>query len=192
MMSTLIQDLTLFAPEVFLFCSTIVLLMAGLYGGRQATQCMYLLGCLVAMVTIALLVMPGHEGEQTGFEGLLISNTLTDFAKILVLIGTTLVMILSHFWMRDLEEQPFEFAILVLLASLGMMLMVSANNLLSVYMSFELMSLSLYILAAIRRDSLLATEAGVKYFVLGSLASGILLFGMSLIYGFVGSTSFVE
>ena len=114
----------------------------------------------------------------------------TQFMKLIILTGLIITQILAAGALKDLNMERFEFPILVTLAGIGMLLMVSSNNLLSLYMALELQSLSLYVLAAMRRNSLMAAEAGVKYFTLGALSSGMILFGISLIYGFTGSLDF--
>jgi NADH-quinone oxidoreductase subunit N len=109
---------------------------------------------------------------------------------VLILIGSAFALILSFDYLRDAKILKFEYAVLVMLSTLGMMLMTSAGNLISLYLSLELQSLAIYVLAAFRRDHVLSSEAGLKYFVLGALSSGLLLYGCSLVYGFTGTTSF--
>ena len=110
--------------------------------------------------------------------------------KWLVLLGSALAIIMSINYNERENIQRFEFPVLILFASLGMLLMVSANDLMSLYVGLELQSLSLYVIAAFRRDSTKSSEAGLKYFVLGALSSGMLLYGASMIYGFAGTTQF--
>ena len=112
------------------------------------------------------------------------------FAKILILIGAALSILLAEEFFSSIKLSRFELPVLMLLATLGMMLMVSATSFLSLYMGLELQSLALYVLAAFNRDHLRSTEAGLKYFVLGALSSGMLLYGISLIYGFTGTVDF--
>jgi hypothetical protein len=109
-----------------------------------------------------------------------------------VLVGAAITVLMSRTWFEHARAWRFEYPLLVALATLGMMLMISANDLMSLYVGLELQSLALYVVAAFQRDSVRSTEAGVKYFVLGSVASGMLLFGASLIYGYCGGTAFVQ
>jgi len=124
------------------------------------------------------------------FSNLFVVNGFTVFAKVLTLLGAGLTLLLINSWAHEQKVARFELPILVLFATLGMMLMISANDLIALYLGLELQSLSLYVLAAYHRDNQRATEAGVKYFVLGALASGLLLYGSSLVYGFAGTTTF--
>src|SRR5690606_20317990 len=124
----------------------------------------------------------------TAFNGAFIDDEFARFMKVLVLAGSAFALVLTHSHARENGLFKFEYSILVLLATLGMLVMVSANDLMSIYIGLELQSLALYVTAAMNRDSGRATEAGLKYFVLGALASGILLYGASLLYGFTGAT----
>ncbi len=196
MSELIIKQSVFLLPEIILFLGVVLLLMVGLYGGKHAYKIVQKFAYLLLLVCIVLLIY-GISGDkslmhmqQYIFNGMLVLDFFSQFTKLLLLIGALLALILSSYWLRWLSDRKFEFYILLLLATLGMMLMVSANNMISVYMGLELASLSLYILAAFRRDSLRSTEAGVKYFVLGSLASGMMLFGISFVYGFTGSTDF--
>ena len=128
--------------------------------------------------------------RMTAFNGMFASDGFIVFAKLLILAAAGLVVLISADWLKRPEPQPAEFLVLLLLAVLGMMLMVSANNLLTLYMALEMSSLSQYVLASFNRDHAKSSEAGLKYFVLGALASGMMLFGMSLVYGFAGTTGF--
>jgi len=136
------------------------------------------------------LVLAGPTGTSLAFNAQFVVDDFAVFVKVLLLIGAALALILAMpFNLREGIDQ-FEFPILIIFAVLGMMMMVSANDLMSLYLGIELQSLSLYVVAAIRRDTLRSSEAGLKYFVLGALSSGILLYGMSLVYGFAGTTNF--
>jgi NADH-quinone oxidoreductase subunit N len=179
-------------PEIALFSSTILLLLLGLYGGRSGATLVKRLSSLVLLGVLYLTLNLDAKASQEVFGGMLRLDAFIQFAQVLILLGAILVLVISSDWLEWMKETRFEFQILILLATVGMMLMVAANDLLAVYLALELTSLSLYVLAAFRRDSLKATEAGLKYFVLGSLASGMMLFGMSLIYGFTGATSFTD
>ena len=176
-------------PEIFLLLSTIFLLLFGLYRGQRVRTPFILLALLVLMFTGYLVVCPNiASGIFLG--GMFASNAFTVFAKTLILSSGGLVLLLSSGFLREEGGRPFEFIILMLFALLGMMLMVSAADLLALYMALEMSSLALYVLASFSRDNARSNEAGLKYFVLGALASGMMLFGMSLVYGFAGSTNF--
>ena len=135
-------------------------------------------------------MLAGGDGALTAFNGAFVVDGFARFAKILILLGSALTLIMSQPYMENAKLAQFEFPVLVLLATVGMMLMVSSASFISLYMGLELQSLSLYVLAAFNRDSVNSSEAGLKYFVLGALSSGMMLYGISLIYGFTGSTEF--
>jgi NADH-quinone oxidoreductase subunit N len=175
-------------PEIFMAVVAMALLMLGVFRSTDSTTLISWLA-IAAMVVAGVLVLRGPEAEIT-FNGLFVVNGFTSFAKILTLIGAAVSLLLINNWTHDVKMARFELPLIVLFAALGMMMMLSANDLISLYMGLELQSLSLYVLAAIQRDNQRATEAGVKYFVLGALASGLLLYGSSLVYGFSGTTSF--
>ncbi|MDE0812080.1 MAG: NADH-quinone oxidoreductase subunit NuoN, partial [Alphaproteobacteria bacterium] len=132
----------------------------------------------------------GGATETPAFFGMFVTSQFAQFAKILVLMGAALSIVLSSDYMRREKAQRFEYPVLIVYATLGMMMMISANDLIALYIGLELQSLALYVVASIRRDTLRSTEAGLKYFVLGALSSGMLLYGCSLIYGFAGTTDF--
>ncbi len=175
-------------PEIFLALSGMLFLMIGVFRKEDSTQLLSWLG-VAAMAVTGYLILRGPDSALT-FNGLFIVNGFTSFAKILVLIGAALTLLMINSWAQTAKTARFELPVLVLFATLGMMMMVSANDLISLYLGLELQSLSLYVLAAYQRDNTRSTEAGVKYFVLGALASGLLLYGSSLVYGFGGTTSF--
>ena len=177
-------------PEVFIACIAMALLVLGVFQkGKGAAKTATFLTVLT--MALALLLLSAFSFEKvTTFSGMFINDTFGAFTKALVLIGSMLTLIMSYGYLKRVKAAKFEYPILVLLATLGMMMMISANNLLSLYVGLELQSLSLYVLAAFQRDDLKSSEAGLKYFVLGALASGMLLYGSSMIYGFTGTTSF--
>jgi NADH-quinone oxidoreductase subunit N len=182
-------DLITALPEIFLAVAATTLLMVGAFSGRGALRIVLIGAVVVLAITMALIVV-GPAGGSKAFGGLFLREAYSDFMKVLVLLGAGLTMVMSlHFLERE-EMARFEFPVLMLFATLGMMIMISAGDLLSLYMGLELQSLSLYVVAAFRRDELRSSEAGLKYFVLGALSSGMLLYGCSLIYGFTGTTSF--
>jgi NADH-quinone oxidoreductase subunit N len=177
-------------PEIFLVVAAMALLMLGAFQGEaRAAKEVSWLG--VAVLTIAIfMVGAGNGARHVTMAGLFVTDAYAIFAKILVLIGSALSLVLSIRYNERQNIARFEFPVLVLLATAGMLMMISANDLLSLYIGLELQSLALYIVAAFDRDSVRSTEAGLKYFVLGALASGMMLFGISMIYGFTGSTGF--
>ncbi len=176
-------------PEIFLALSILALTLVGLFSGRHAFKVTYILSLIVIGITLALIVVQPNTPRIT-FSGLFISDAFSIYAKIFITstVGLILVMVKSSLVQNELAL--FEYPILVLTSTLGMMLMVSANDLISVFMAIELLSLSLYILIALKRKSVEASEASLKYFILGALATGILLYGISWIYGFSGTTNF--
>ncbi|MBY0354814.1 MAG: NADH-quinone oxidoreductase subunit NuoN [Rickettsiales bacterium] len=174
-------------PEIFLAISTLILLMAGVYGGNTVSYIIHFFAALVLLVTLHLsTLITGWGIPSLTF----IHDAFALYGKIFVLFGATATLLISSFWLSRAENNRFEFPILILFCTLGMMLMLSAGDMLIVYLGLELAALSQYVLAAFQRDRARSTEAGLKYFVLGSLASGMLLFGISLIYGYTGSIEF--
>src|ERR1700754_1913775 len=176
-------------PELVLAGGAMVLLMLGAYRGQQTTGLVTGLAvCLLVVVGVLELLLPA--GKLTTFGGSFIVDDFARFLKILALIGSAATLILSSEFLSDPSRRIFEFSILVLLSTLGMMVLISAGDLIMLYLGLELMSLALYVVAASNRDNAKSTEAGLKYFVLGALSSGMLLYGASLIYGFTGTVSF--
>ncbi len=176
-------------PELLLAVSALVLLMVGVFRGEGSTRLVAWLS-IAALVAAAVLVALQGEGRAVTFGGLFVTDGFARFAKILVLLGAALGLILALDWFERERLDRFEYPVLFVLATTGMLMMISANDLISLYLGLELQSLSLYVIAAFRRDSIRSTEAGLKYFVLGALSSGMLLYGASLIYGFAGTTGF--
>jgi len=182
-------DLAVIRPELFVAIAAMVLLMFGAFRQENSARFISWLSVGVLFVT-GLLVLAGPAGTSLAFGSQFVVDDFAVFAKVLLILGAALALILAvPFNLREGIDQ-FEFPILILFAVLGMMMMVSANDLMSLYIGIELQSLSLYVIAAIRRDTLRSSEAGLKYFVLGALSSGILLYGMTLVYGFAGTTNF--
>jgi NADH-quinone oxidoreductase subunit N len=176
-------------PELVLAAGAMVLLMIGAHRGQQATGLITGLAvCLLVVTGVLELALPA--GKLTTFGGSFIVDSFARFLKILALIGSAATLILSSEFLADPSRRIFEYAILVLLSTLGMMVLISAGDLIMLYLGLELMSLALYVVAASNRDNAKSTEAGLKYFVLGALSSGMLLYGASLIYGFTGTVSF--
>jgi NADH-quinone oxidoreductase subunit N len=176
-------------PELVLAAGAMLLLMVGAYRGPQTTSLVTGLAvCLLVLTGVIELWLPA--GKLTTFGGSFIVDDFARFLKILTLVGSAATLILSAEFLADPSRRIFEYSILVLLSSLGMMVLISAGDLIMLYLGLELMSLALYVVAASNRDNAKSTEAGLKYFVLGALSSGMLLYGASLIYGFTGTVSF--
>jgi NADH-quinone oxidoreductase subunit N len=176
-------------PELVLAVGAMVLLMIGAYRGPGTTT-------VVAAAAVCLLVLTGAlvlslpSGRLSTFGGSFVVDDFARFLKILSLIGSIVTLILSREFLSVPSRRIFEYPVLVLLSTLGMMVLISAADLISLYLGLELMSLALYVVAASNRDNPKSTEAGLKYFVLGALSSGMLLYGASLIYGFTGTIGF--
>lgn len=182
-------DVKALHPELVLLAGSVVLLLYGVYLAPRVT--LKTLWAAIALLAVtALFVACPHAPRGVFLNGMFETNDFTVFAKLLVLGASALVLLLSSGWLREEGGRPFEFILLTLFSTLGMLLMISANDLLTLYMALEMSSLALYVLASFNRDSAKSSEAGLKYFILGSLASGMMLFGMSLVYGFAGSTGF--
>lgn len=178
-------------PEIFLAGVSLTLLMVGVFLGNRSTNLLTWL-CIVAMGAAFIMVLAGSHDYSTTFFGMFVSDSFAIFMKCLVLIGAAVTLIMGMGFVKREDMNRFEFPVLILFATLGMLLMISANDLIALYVGLELQSLSLYIVAAFRRDSLRSSEAGLKYFVLGALSSGMLLYGCSMVYGFTGFTGFNE
>ncbi len=181
-------DLLVLLPELILAIGAMALLLFGAITGEKSAP-------VVSWGAIALLVVAGAATvmgpeQASAFHNAFIADGFSRFAKLLILSGAALSILLADEFFVSVKLSRFELPVIMLLATLGMMLMVSASNFLSLYMGLELQSLALYVLAAFNRDHLRSSEAGLKYFVLGALSSGMLLYGISLIYGFTGSTDF--
>ncbi len=178
-------------PELLLAVGAMVLLMIGVFRNDDAENGEFIGGLAVALLVLASgLIYMQPDATVFLFEDAFMVDRFARFMKQLVIIGSIGALLLSFAYLRQTGALRFEYAVLVLLATVGMLMMVSANDLISLYIGLELQSLALYVLAAFRRDSVRSSEAGLKYFVLGALSSGMLLYGSSLIYGFTGSTSF--
>lgn len=185
-----LESWTLARPEIFLAAVTALLLVYGVLRGEGSAPFIAAATTVALLVTAILIFVPYREG--TAFASLFVVDRLTGTMKALMLVGAAVVIPMSRAYFERVMVWRFEYPLLVALSALGMMLMISANDLMSLYVGLELQSLALYVIAAFQRDTLRSTEAGVKYFVLGSVASGMLLFGASLIYGFCGGTAFVQ
>ncbi|WP_424813984.1 NADH-quinone oxidoreductase subunit NuoN [Roseococcus sp. YIM B11640] len=178
---------TIALPELALAICGLVILVAGVIPKRDTT-----FGCTMGVIGAFVLtgVLVVSQGEGTGFGGQYVADAFSAFMEVLALGAAAASLLLALDWNEKQGLTRFEFPILVLFATLGMLVLISANDLMSLYLGLELMSLPLYVLAAIDRDNPRSAEAGLKYFILGSLASGILLYGASMVYGFAGTTNF--
>lgn len=176
-------------PELFLALSAMGLLMVGAFSGDSSGRLVSLLAVATLVVTAFLLGAVGPE-RAVAFAGAFVSDGFALFMKTFVLLGSALAILMSLDYNEREKIARFEYPVLFLFATLGMMMMVSANDLIALYIGLEVQSLALYVVAAYRRDSVRSTEAGLKYFVLGALSSGMLLYGASLVYGFTGTVEF--
>ncbi len=176
-------------PEIFLACMAMGLLMMGAYLGVKVTRLILGLAIFMLVCTGAIIcLLP--SGKVVTFGGSFVLDDFAKFLKILSLTGSAVTLLLSIEFLEAKSRRIFEYAILVMLSTVGMMVLISAADLIMLYLGLELMSLALYVVAASDRDNAKSTEAGLKYFVLGALSSGMLLYGASLIYGFTGTVSF--
>ena len=176
-------------PELFLVCTGMILLVLGVLRGNSSTR--FVSWGSIAAFAVALFLMAGQDVTDAPIlNGMFVQNHFTFFMKVLVIGGLITSIALSVQYLYQDNVIKFEYPILLLFSGVGMMLMISANDMLSLYMGLELQSLALYVLASIRRDHMKSAESGMKYFILGAISSGMLLFGISLIYGFTGSTNF--
>jgi NADH-quinone oxidoreductase subunit N len=179
------------APEILLIAGAMALLMLGVFRPETERNAEVIGWLAIALLVVAVLLVL-RQGEQADplFDGSFVLDAFARFMKVLALVSSAAALLLSFDYMRETKSLKFEYPVLVLLATAGMLLMISANDLIALYVGLELQSLALYVTAAIRRDDVRSSEAGLKYFVLGALASGMLLYGASLIYGLTGTTSF--
>ena len=171
-------------PELSIFIAAISLLVLGLF----IDNIKIIINLAIASILFAILLIL-FQPIQSAFNNSLVIDEFSKVIKILILIGSLASIIMYHSSREDLNINLFEFPILILLATIGMMIMVSANDLIAIFIGLELQSLTLYVLAALNRNHLASSEAGLKYFLLGALSSGLLLFGLSYIYGFTGNTN---
>ncbi|AMY69468.1 NADH-quinone oxidoreductase subunit NuoN [Frigidibacter mobilis] len=184
-------DFSTVLPEVLLAIYAMAVLLLGVYGGKDKLTTAITWATVATFLLIAAMVGFGSGGTHAAFGGLFIDDAFARFAKVTLLLSAAAILAMSQDYLAHRDMGRFEYPVLIALSVVGMMIMVSAGDLMSLYMGLELQSLALYVVASIRRDSVKSTEAGLKYFVLGSLSSGLLLYGASLTYGFAGTTSFV-
>ena len=188
-MPDLSYALNLAASELTLAIGALVLLLLGAFIGEKSARLISILS-VALLVAAAAVAATGPLGQA--FNGAYVADPLAIYAKVAIYIASAFAVVLGGGWMQRMNIARFEFPILIVLAAVGMGMMVSSGDLISLYVGVELHSLALYILAAYHRDDLKASEAGLKYFVLGALSSGLLLYGASLIYGFAGSMRFED
>ncbi len=178
-------------PELIVAGAAMLLLMVGVFrpetdNDGEAVGWL----AILALIGAGVVIIQQPTASQTLFDNAFVIDGFGRFMKLLVLAGSAVALLLAFDDFRDHKHMKFEYPVLILLATVGMMMMVSASDLISLYLGLELQSLALYVVAAFRRDDVRSSEAGLKYFVLGALSSGMLLYGASLVYGFTGSTSF--
>jgi NADH-quinone oxidoreductase subunit N len=176
-------------PELMLSLGGLVLMMLAAFTGRRGTALVsWLAVALLIAASFALIGAPSHAGPV--FDGMLAADLFASFGKAIIFPASAVAIVAAHGWFERGTEHASEYSVLIVFAAVGMSVMVSATSLISLYVGLELNSLASYVLASYRRTDERSAEAGLKYFVLGALASGILLYGISLLYGFTGTTSF--
>ncbi len=183
-------DLNILLPEIVLAVYAMLALVITVYTAKDRGASLVLWVTSAIMLALAVWIGFTGEGRNVAFNGMFIDDAFARFAKVVILVSAAAVLLMSEGYMARKGLLKFEYPVLVALAAVGMMVMVSAGDLMALYMGLELQSLSLYVVASLRRDSVRSTEAGLKYFVLGALSSGLLLYGASLVYGYAGTTLF--
>jgi len=183
-------DLTIILPEILLAVFAMLGLLAAVYTSKDGMASALLWATAAVFLALAGWIGFTGEGVNIAFNGMFVDDAFSRFAKVVILVSAAAVLLMSEGYMSSRGILRFEYPILVVLAVVGMMMMVSAGDLMALYMGLELQSLALYVVASLRRDSAKSTEAGLKYFVLGALSSGLLLYGASLVYGYAGTTLF--
>ncbi|MEZ5734018.1 MAG: NADH-quinone oxidoreductase subunit NuoN [Paracoccaceae bacterium] len=183
-------DFSAILPEVLLAVFAMAALIGAVYSGKDAMTGTLTWVTVAAFVGMAAWIGLSGNGAHAAFGGSFHDDAFSRFAKVTMLLGAAAVLAMSQDYMARRGLARFEYPLLITFSVIGMMVMVSAGDLMSLYMGLELQSLALYVVASLRRDSLKSTEAGLKYFVLGALSSGLLLYGASLTYGFTGTTQF--
>ncbi len=176
-------------PELILSLGVLALILYGAFRGERSAEGVNV-GALILLVVALFAVMSQSGAKVTTLNGSFIVDNFSKVMKALILLGSAATILLSRDYFQRERIDRFEFPILLILCTIGMMVMASANDLIALYLGLELQSLAAYVIAAFHRDNLKSTEAGLKYFVLGALSSGMLLYGASLVYGFTGTVSF--
>lgn len=184
------SDFNIILPEVLLAVYAMLALVAFVYTGKDRHAALSIWLTVGVMLALAAMIGLGQGTDQSAFNGMFRDDGFARFGKVVILLSASAVLIMGKDYAAKRDMLKFEYPLLVALAVVGMMVMVSAGDLMVLYMGLELQSLALYVVASFRRDSAKSTEAGLKYFVLGALSSGLLLYGISLVYGFAGTTSF--
>ncbi len=182
------ENIDLYLPEIFLSAAILITLLIGVFFKNSynlVTKITY--GIIISLI---LIILSSFNESFKLFSDSFVSNSFTNFFKILILIGTFFILLITQNYIKDIKINYFEYPIVLIISVLGMFIMISANDLILFYLGLELQSLALYILASLDRDNLKSNESGLKYFILSALASGLLLYGCSLLYGFSGSTNF--
>jgi NADH-quinone oxidoreductase subunit N len=191
-MTTIMSPVPAFGPalpEIILAALALALVLIGAFKGDGAKKLIDNLA-IAGLIVAGLLLVDQSPGRVSTFNDAFVVDSFARVMKILTIIGSIAAILLSSRFLAAAKIARFEYTILILLSTIGMMMMCSANELISLYLGVELQSLALYVVASIHRDDAKSSEAGLKYFVLGALSSGMLLYGMSLVYGFTGSVTF--
>ncbi len=183
-------DLNTVLPEVVLAVFAMAALIFAVYTTKNATAPMLVWSTAILMAVLAFWIGTSGAGTNTAFDGAFVDDGFARFAKVVILLSAAAILVMSQEYLAHRALLKFEYPILIALATVGMMMVVSAGDLMALYMGLELQSLALYVVASLNRDSVRSTEAGLKYFVLGALSSGLLLYGASLVYGYAGTTEF--
>ena len=186
----MMSDFAIALPELILSLYAMLALLVAVYTGKDSLTDALTWATAGLMVALALWIGIGQSGTQAAFGGMFTDDAFARFAKVTILVSAAAVLVISRDFMARRGLGRFEYPILVALSVVGMMVMVSAGDLMALYMGLELQSLALYVVATLQRDNAKSTEAGLKYFVLGALSSGLLLYGASLVYGYAGTTLF--
>src|SRR5271163_3953569 len=185
------SDVSPALPEMLLAVAAMGLLVLGAWRGEGSTRLVSWLAVAALILVLGVALLGGPE-RRVGFYGMFVTDAFALFMKSLVLAGSAVTILIGMHYNEEQRIARFEFPVLVMLATTGMMVMISANDLITLYVGLELQNLALYVVASFDRDSTRSSEAGLKYFVLGGLSSGMLLYGISLVYGFAGTTAFAE
>ena len=184
------SDLSIIFPEIFLSVYSMVALVVAVYTSKDDGAQKVTWFTAIVFILLAFWMIFSSDKTEIAFGGMFINDAFSRFSKIIILLSGAVVLIMGQEYMTRRGFLRFEYPLIVALSVVGMMVMVSAGDLMALYMGLELQSLALYVIAAFKRDSLKSTEAGLKYFVLGALSSGLLLYGSALIYGYSGTTLF--
>lgn len=183
-------DLSVILPEIILALYAMAALLGAVYTGKDELASTLVWSTAGLMAALGIWIGTSGSGTNLAFGGMFVDDGFARFAKVAILLSAAAVLVMGQDYMSRRGMLRFEYPLLVALSAVGMMMMVSAGDLMALYMGLELQSLALYVVASMRRDSVKSTEAGLKYFVLGALSSGLLLYGASLVYGFAGTTKF--